>query len=153
MAKEPDAQVKNNQFSTMRQNNGWLAGLLALIAMALIFMAGVSIADYHRGMVYKSGNIVSGPGLAGGFGERRFMMGGGFGSNGTVNGQSRDEGVVTSVSGNNFTLAGNGATTNVATNSSTQYQGGNSVKQNDTVVVFGTESNGTLTATQIVINP
>jgi hypothetical protein len=146
-------EKKTSSYSTFTNNRGWLYGLLALIAVVLIFMAGAGLADHHRGVVYRSGNIASGPGAPGGFREHGFMMGGGFGGNVTVNGQSRDEGVVTSVSGNNFTLAGHGATANVTTNSSTQYQGGNTVKQNDTVVVYGTQSNGTLTATQVVINP
>jgi hypothetical protein len=62
-------------------------------------------------------------------------------------------GVVTNVSGDSFTLAGNGATTQVKTSSSTQYRGGNQVKVNDTVIAFGTSSSGTLQAEQIIINP
>ena len=97
--------------------------------------------------------MVHGPG--GGFGfERRGLGGDGFDSNVTVDGQTRLSGVVTSVSGSGFTVAGHGVTTNVTTNSSTQYRNGSSqVKQNDSVLVLGTDSNGTITASQIIINP
>ena len=92
--------------------------------------------------------------FGGDFGPREhgFMMGG-YGAGTSANGQTRQSGVATVVSGNSFTLAGNGATTKVTTSSSTQYQGGDQVKANDTVIVWGNLSSDTLSATQIVINP
>jgi hypothetical protein len=72
----------------------------------------------------------------------------GFGDN-----QNRLHGTVTAVNGSGFTVAGNGAVTQVQTSSSTQYHGGNQVKVNDTVVASGTTSDGSFQATDIVINP
>ena len=143
---------KSAGYSTFSGNRGWLYGLGTVIIALLIFLAGIGVANHRQGMVFRSGNIISGPGDLGGFRKRGFMAGG-FGSKATLNGESRARGVVTAVNGSSFTLAGNGATTNVTTNSSTQYRDGNTVKQNDTVVVLGTESNGSLTATQVTINP
>ena len=129
----------------------WLYGLLGIIVLILVFIAGVSAAD-HRGAnrAFPGAKVMA---LRGEFGVQKHgfgPFGGGMASN---NGQTRTRGVVTSISGSSFTIAGNGSTTNVDTNSSTQYQNGNQVKQNDSVLVFGTNSKGTITATQIVINP
>ena len=156
MAKESGiketAEEKANHYGAITRNHGWLYGLVGLIILLLVFMAGLGIANHDRWG--RNVNFVSKSSAMPLERHGRFMMGdGGFGNNTTINGQSRDEGVVTSVSGSSFTLAGHGATTSVTTNSSTQYQGGNTVKQNDTVVVWGTESNGTLTATAVSINP
>lgn len=131
--------------------HGWLYGALAIIVLLLVFMFGAAAERHHssRQMVFGAAGFKTsfiGPGR---MHERSF----GIGGTQTANGEDRTTGVVTSVNGNNFTVAGNGATTNVTTNSSTQYRGGNQVKQNDTVIVRGTTSNGTITATEIVINP
>lgn len=141
------------QFTTAPAGRGWLYGAAAVIVLALVFLAGAAAANHRKGYaVFRTGGPLGAPAEAG-FGLRHRTMGA-FDSNSVpVNGQSRLNGVVTSVNGNNFTVAGNGATTNVTTNSSTTYQDGNQVKQNDSVVVFGTTSNGTLTATRIIINP
>ncbi len=144
--------VQRNYFSTSNQR-GVLYGLLVFVALLIVFAAGAAAANHHRA-AFRTASFAGGPGTAyagpmrGGH-ERGFMTGGKFDSNG----QSRVMGVVTSVNGSSFTLAGNGSTTNVTTNSSTQYQGGNSVKQNDTVLVRGTSSSGNITAAQVVINP
>lgn len=138
-------------FSTAPAHNGWLYGALAAILVILVFMLGVAAERHHN----SGQTFFSKAGFRTGFmGPERMHEGGfGFGGTQTADGESRTTGVVTSVNGDNFTVAGNGATTNVTTNSSTQYQGGNQVKQNDTVIVRGTTSNGTLTATEVVINP
>ena len=79
----------------------------------------------------------------------------GWGDNDSVLSSSQDRvsGTVTAVNGSTFTVAGNGSSYQVQTNSSTQYQNGNSVKVNDTVIALGTTNNGVLTATQVAINP
>ncbi|HET9721825.1 MAG TPA: DUF5666 domain-containing protein [Candidatus Saccharimonadales bacterium] len=79
-------------------------------------------------------------------GDRRLL--GGNSAN-----QSRLRGVVTAVNSNSFTLAGGGATNTVQTNGSTQYRNGSQVKVNDSVMVAGTTSNGTFTASVVAINP
>lgn len=146
------APAPGNYFSSGAPGRGWLYGLLAAVILIIVFLAGAAAANHrHRGMVFKTANMMGGPG--GEFGLGRHRLGGGFGGNVTINGQTRVSGVVTSVNGNNFTVAGHGSTTNVTTNSSTQYQDGNQVKQNDSVIVWGTDSSGTLSASQIVINP
>lgn len=152
--KEPTAAPAATA-TTVRPNrvinmgSGWLSGLLVAVLVLLVFLAGIAVADHHRGRVFGAGNMVKRSGLAGGFGLRRH----GFGGQAARDGQTRLNGVVTSVSGSGFTVAGHGSTTNVTTNSSTQYQGGNQVKQNDSVIVRGSQSNGTITATEVAINP
>ncbi|MGH7157330.1 MAG: DUF5666 domain-containing protein [Candidatus Saccharimonadales bacterium] len=136
-----------NHYRTFSHGRGWLYALIALVILVIVFAAGAAIGNFHRN------------GLRGGFygkrgiglvGPRRGMGGLGGGNRST---QNRVAGVVTSVNGNSFTVAGNGATTDVTTSSSTQYRDGDSVKQNDTVVVYGNLSNNTFNATQVVINP
>lgn len=161
MPKEEQKVAGNNKFISMRAHNGWLYGLLAVLAVAVVFAAGMTAARYHDDRVAIKRSIAAGFIEGDGFGakEHGFMMFGGhmggqaLGESITINGQTRASGVVTGVNGSNFTIAGSGAVANVTTNSSTSYQNGNQVKQNDTVVVLGTSSNNTLTATRVVINP
>ena len=70
-----------------------------------------------------------------------------------LNNSNHVMGVVTQVNGDHFSVAGNGATKDVQTDSSTQYTGGSEVKVNDTVVIMGTTTNNQFTAERIVINP
>jgi hypothetical protein len=146
----PAAQT--NTVSTTRpsafNHHGWLTGLLIAIVVLLIFMAGMAVSNHRNGVVFGPSKAIRTQ--AGGFGPRHS---GGFGGRTADNGQTRAAGVVTSVDGSSFTLAGNGSTTNVTTSGSTQYKDGNQVKQNDSVIVWGTESNGIISAAQIVINP
>ena len=61
-------------------------------------------------------------------------------------------GVVTSVSGNNFVIAGNGVKYTVNTSGDTTYNTTDKkVSENDSVMVIGTKSNTTITATDIRI--
>ena len=138
-------------FSTAPANRGWFYGALAAVVLILVFMFGAAAERHHNQRDF----MVTGGGFKTSFigPERIHERGFGFGVTQAASGEDRTAGVVTSVNGNNFTVAGHGATTNVTTNSSTQYRGGNQVKQNDTVIVRGTTSNGTITATRIVINP
>ena len=153
--KENTAHSRNNWYSTNSGGRGLAYGAGAVIVLLIVFMLGAAAAGHHR--VYRTGGFYGGgPGpvtVGMGRGERVFMHSGNFGGTVTDNGQTRTTGVVTAVNGSSFTLAGNGATTNVTTNGSTQYQNGNTVKVNDTVMVVGTTSNNTLTATSVVINP
>lgn len=65
---------------------------------------------------------------------------------------SRLTGVVTQVNGDSFTIAGNGTTKTIKTNSDTSYNTADKkVSVNDSVIVAGTDSNGTFTATTVNI--
>lgn len=153
--KQITSTTKNNWYNSQTGGRGMLYGAGAVIVLIIVFLLGAAVTN-HR--VNRVGGFFGGPGMVskriGIGGERGFMRAGGFdGSITNGNGQTRTSGVVTSVNGSSFTLAGNGSTTNVTTSSSTQYQDGNSVAQNDTVIVLGTKSGDTLNATSIVINP
>src|SRR5579862_6639659 len=151
MARQADKPTETqtapvNHYSTFSNGRGWLYGLIGLVVLVMVFIAGAAVAN-HRGVI--GGGLYGKRGVSL-IGPRRGM--GGLGG-GIYSAQNRIEGVVTSVNGSSFTVAGNGSTTDVTTSSSTQYQGGDTVKQNDTVVVYGSLSNNTFTATQVAINP
>lgn len=151
MARQVDAPTEketapSNHYTTFSNGRGWLYGLAGLVILVIVFIAGAAVGNHRniaRGVFYGNQG-------AGVIGPRRAMGGLGRGLYST---QNRISGVVTSVNGSTFTVAGNGSTTTVTTSSSTQYQGGNSVMQNDSVLVYGTLSNNTFNAAQIVINP
>lgn len=155
MAKQPDNEptYHRGRFGTGR-NHSWLYGVIGVLIIVLVLLVGMGIGNHHRRQDMMGGqtrgvNIIQGPGL-----ERHGAADQNLGSTVNVNsGQTRVSGVVTAVNGSSFTLAGSGATVKVTTNGSTRYQDGNQVKQNDTVMVFGNETNGTITATRIRINP
>lgn len=155
---EKPEQIKNEQKHPeyhygYYHKSDWL--LPVLIVIIIIFLAGLigGMVAYHherKNAVIYSGSV--GLGLRGSGGV--FQRGRSFNGYEIVsNNRNSVSGVVTNVSSSSFTVAGNGSTQQVTTNSSTQYQGGNQVKVNDTIIAYGTTSNGTLTATQIVINP
>jgi Domain of unknown function (DUF5666) len=84
----------------------------------------------------------------GGMGERGFKDDLMNPTDGTA--ATRLSGVVTQVNGNTFTIAGNGTTKTITTNNSTTYNtGSNKVTVNDSVLVAGTDSNGTFTASSV----
>ncbi len=151
MAKETEPETKTERSDTISIHRNWAYGLGALLIFLVLLIIGVGIAGRHEDL--REAKPLGG--LSSGLAQRshRYAMGGGGGMGMNVNSGNRVNGVVTSVNGSNFTVAGFGSTTNVTTDSSTQYQGGNAVKVNDTVVVFGTTNGGTLTATQVSINP
>jgi len=63
---------------------------------------------------------------------------------------TRLNGVVTQVSGSSFTIAGNGTTKTITTDGDTDYNTTDKkVTVNDSVVVIGTDSNGTFTAKNV----
>jgi hypothetical protein len=151
-----DESEKKSKSVTINTQRSWIYGVGAVLILILVFMAGMGAAAHHEEMKGKRGIFTV---QRGEFGTHMggSPMGAGIrhelGSSTTSNGETRLSGVVTAVNGSSFTVAGSGATNNVTTNSSTQYQSGNQVKVNDTLLVTGTSSNGTLTATHIVINP
>lgn len=149
MADDNKTEVDNSK-NRFTSGQGWLYGLLALVVLVLVFIAGLAVANNRVGPYHRAYFDDGGVGMM----QHRGMNGFGMlGSNFTKNGQTRASGVVTSVNGSNFTIASSGATQKITTSDSTQYQGGNTVKQNDTVIVWGTESNDTIKADTVVINP
>lgn len=147
--KETRLSTKENYFNTA-QGRGWLYGAGAFLILMVVFILGMSV-NAHRRPVYKQGMMTAGLMAPGG--ERGIRTHGMFGDSIDATSGTRLHGVVTAVNGSTFTVAGNGATKEVSTNSSTQFSGGDQVKVNDSVLVAGTNNNGTFTATQVVINP
>lgn len=148
--KQPGKEQEQLENGHGYRKPGWL--LPVLVFVIVVFLAGLfgGMVAYH----HERQNTVLSPRL----GEmrsgiiQRNRTSDGFGMMNS-NSQNAVSGVVTNVNGSSFTVAGNGSTQQVSTDSSTQYQSGNQVKVNDTVVVYGTTTNNTLTATQIIINP
>ena len=132
------------------RKSGWLLPVMIfVVVMSLAGLFGGMVAYHHERQTtvlsprferMRSGII------------QRNRTSDGFGMMNS-NSQNAVSGVVTNVNGSSFTVASNGSTQQVPTNSLTQYQGGNQVKVNDTVVVYGAITNNTFTATQIIINP
>ncbi len=121
---------------------------LAAVALAGVFAIGAVAGQSHRlAGIHLAGRVgIMGPGMM--EYQRPVSADREWYAN-----QNRIEGVVTAVNGSILTIAGNGATNDVTTNSSTRYIGSSQPKVDDTVVVDGTISGGTFTATQIVVNP
>lgn len=142
--KQTSVSTSHNYFSG--NNTPLLITIAVLLALTLL---GGAFALGHQTNYspHRPGLRMSG-GMTGGmpeFGERR--------AGDALNSSTRLVGVVTQVNGSTFTVASNGATKDVQTNSSTQYQNGSAVKQNDSVVVFGSTNNNQFTADQVIINP
>jgi uncharacterized protein YdeI (BOF family) len=118
----------------------------SLLILFLVFMSGAAAGRFSSGFEGNNGRheMVHGP---------MPRMNHSFGFGGVNNNQDRLRGTVTNVNGDTFTVAGYGSTNQIKTITSTSYHGGNQVKVNDTVVVFGNASNGILNATQVIINP
>ena len=134
-----------NRTSFISNGNPWLIpGLLALIAVLLILLLFRSwdgpARNVDNGFSTKRISRME-RGISA---EPRSFLG---------NSGNHIIGAVTAVDGSSFTVVGNGTSTKVDTNSSTKYWGGSSVQVNDTVGVLGTNNNGTITASEIVINP
>ena len=124
---------------------------IAAVAIALILLFGVFVAGALAGRFSGQRGFAGSEFLRSD--TKSLMMGREFGSRNLLSSTDRITGVVTAVNGSSFTVAGHGATNTVSTDSSTQYQGGDSVKVNDSVMAFGSTSNNTFTATQVAINP
>lgn len=140
---EKPTQVKSYNW----HSHHGVAAAVVIVIVGLILLAGAFAAGAH------ARRWDSRPAL---MGQKRVIGARGFGSRfggGTFNTTDQVSGVVTAVNGSTFTVASNGATKDVITNSSTQYEGGDSVKVNDSVLVQGSTSNNQFTADTVVINP
>jgi hypothetical protein len=148
-SKDVPAVADTNHYSIHNDRRNWLVSGLIIVLILLLIGAIAHNHQDSRGFGRKAGAF-------GAVGMRREgkLMGGGGKFNSTIgSNQNRIQGVVTAINGSTITVAGHGATNDVETNSSTQYQNGSSVKVNDSVVAFGTISGGKFTATQVVVNP
>lgn len=116
-----------------------------LVILALGFMIG-SLSGYHFAARHQPIDTTA-LNNAGPF--RAHDMRGGFNNtDGTTT--KRLSGVVTQVNGATFTIAGNGTTKTITTNDSTVFNtGSKKVSVNDSVLVTGTDANGTFTATNV----
>lgn len=146
---QPQKKQETPEYHYQYHKSIWLVPVIVVIVVFLAGLAG-SIAVYnHRqeGVVlyprYGRNTVV----------QRDHGMYGMRGVGMMDNSQNTVSGVVTNVTGSSFTVAGSGSTQKVSISNSTQYTGGNQVKTNDTVVIYGTTNNGVLAATQVIINP
>lgn len=75
-----------------------------------------------------------------------------FGMRGEGSSNTRVNGVITSISGDSFVVAGNGKTVNVTKSGSTSVRGTSaSIAVNDTVMILGTQDGDSFTATTIIV--
>jgi hypothetical protein len=145
--KQESSEYKTAESSAWHKRSSWLVpGLLIVIILLLIagMSSGWNRHDRPAMVGLRTGGAFIGHGEGGRFSTRGPIEG----SN-----QSRLMGVVTSLNGTNFTIAGGGSTNDITTNSSTQYENASSVKVNDSVLILGTTTSGTFTASQVIINP
>ncbi len=92
-------------------------------------------------------------GMPGGMMERSFERGGMRGGMRDSNSDTSAHGVVTSISGDTISIAGNGSTKEIKTTDKTEYFGAaQPVKVNDSVRIQGTTTDNTFTATQVMIS-
>ena len=124
--------------------------LIVIAVMAALILLGGGFAIGNRS------SSMNGPGPIFGQAGLFARKSGGMGAHrhGFLNNSStRVSGVVTAVNGTHFTVASQGSTKDVETNSSTQYVDGSSVAVNDSVVASGTTTGSQFTADRVVINP
>jgi hypothetical protein len=138
---EPQAPVAN----PLRNRRMAVAIIGGLIVLTLGFMLG-SLSAYHltarRQAIDTTILRNAGP-------YRAHDMRGGYNSTDGSN-VTHLSGVVTQVSGATFTIAGNGTTKTITTTDSTVFNtGSKKVSVNDSVMVTGTDSNGTFTAIDV----
>jgi hypothetical protein len=143
---QPKKDIKTNKGSD--KTLIWVFSILAVFIFVCVFIGGFGLMAYERDN-HKNTRVVGFDMMAGGgrgFGHRGMMDDGIVSTN-----QSVISGVVTSVSDQSFVIAGNGTTNTIQINSDTKYSGASKVSVNDSVTVAGTTSNGSFTATQVVV--
>ncbi len=132
-----------------------VAAFFAVLGLCASTMAAVRLASHQldRDGMTVTRFSTSGPRLSG---DQDFEAGGmtggrmrNFGGN-YANSTSRVTGVVTAVSGDSITVAGDGTTTKVVVSADTTYTGSTKpAAVNDTIVVTGTKSGDTFTAATV----
>lgn len=130
-----------------------LAAAIALFIAILLAAAAKQL--FYRGPITGSTNQMSSNSMmhCGRFGDRTRMRGGMMDDNEQLPSNSiRVSGVVTAIDGMKLTIAGYGASKIVEINDKTEYYGAaQPVKVNDTVMISGTSSGDTFTASRITI--
>lgn len=143
--------VHTNHTYQGNQRKWWLVGALGL-GVVLAFMLGMLVA----GAKYMNYSRYGAPSFDGDRDERAGMMmegrRGGMmrGGVGGYDASTMAHGVVTAVSDSEMTVVGNGTSKKITLNSSTTY-GTNKPKVNDSVMVRGTTSGETFTATSVQV--
>jgi hypothetical protein len=143
--KAKDDKIKSsermNNMEPWRQPN--VVAVVVVAAVFIFFLGAVFASHNMRRAVYGPG---FGPrhGFNGGFnGQRRLKM----------NNDNRIRGVVTAVNDTSITVAGHGKSNQITINAQTQYSGATKAAVNDSVTIVGSTSNGTFTATRVIILP
>lgn len=159
-ASQPNEEVKEAEVAEAKKAghplksraNVRIAAIVGgVVAIALLgYVAGWAGSHFYNvrhGGVRTAGITIHEGGLGG--------MRGGFMHDDAANptdgkAYTRLTGVVTQVNGTTFTIAGNGTTKTITTNDSTVFNtASKKVSVNDSVVVLGTDNNGTFTATDV----
>jgi hypothetical protein len=150
-ANEAKKAIKNSQKLPLSDKN-MAIGLVVVFVLLLGGMAVVTYSyakhDDNKRFTIESGlRNFDGNRMHRGMQESRGMRG----TYGPDSNQIVVSGVVTAVEGQSFTIAGNGTTNRVTTNSKTKYNSDSKVSVNDTVTVVGNVNNNTFTAAQVVV--
>jgi hypothetical protein len=139
----PEAPYHHNHAS-------WRNPWVILAAVALVAFIGVNAVSFHQ-----ASSVAIGPDgprttiiRRGAYGEARVKL-----DQGAQDSSTQVNGVITAISGNTLTVAGNGTTRSVTVSSSTQYSGATSAAVNDTVIANGSVTGTTFDATTILVNP
>ena len=145
-----------------RKHKGWMIGLA--IAGGLVLLAsGLLIGRWSQPAMYNRLRAEQ-PFMGGQAGMMSKIDGHGFKKAGSMSGGLRNQtdgteytrlrGVVTEVSESQLTIAGNGTTKTINLNNATEYIGkGDKPATNDSVMVIGTDKDGTFTAAKVrVVN-
>jgi hypothetical protein len=162
------AKTKSQQFSqAIRQFPAWSWAIIAVIGFFAVFggvaagyMAfhGVkkdSVADFNSPRNAGRYNLRDDQTGNSGTGLRSGMRGGGFGmmgndASGSTSSNTRLNGVVTAVEGSTLTVAGSGTTVTVKVTDTTTYTGSSKpAAVNDTIIAFGSTTDGVFTATSV----
>jgi hypothetical protein len=149
--KDRDAVKPVNEAEPLPKHDHTLLIVSVGLALVVVLFVGIGLGAWGR----NQRAVMRSVSIAGGFPGPKVVSSyvGGAGVGPVVNSADSVSGTVTTLNGSSFTVAGYGSSTNVQTDSSTQYRYGDSVKVDDTVVVYGTTNNGTLSASLVSINP
>jgi len=137
----------------------WWVVIIAVVVYLILMVGGLlvfrAIGNHERGMI--GNNVTTGqftrmPRYSN---QQTFNVrsdnSDGLTTTSTNTTYTRTEGVVTAVNSGSIVVAGGGKTQTITTNSSTTYDNGTKPAVNDTVVVIGTQSGSTITATEVAV--
>jgi hypothetical protein len=151
----PYESVVDNKSSRYRSGRLWIIGAIVILIIVILVLIGSMFVSnnesqglYNRGgMTYFSHQM--GPRQGG----SSFFFSSSNSNSTSTSSTSVVSGVVTAVNGSSFDVGGGGSKTTVNTNGSTTWNTTDKkVSVNDSVIVYGTVSGSTITATSIQIN-